>query len=190
VALLTQRSVRAAIAVVPQDTVLFNDTLRYNVSLGKLARGELASEAEVRKAVDDAQLSSFVERQKEGMDTLVGERGLRLSGGEKQRVAIARALLKDSPLLVCDEATSALDSGTEASIMQAIDRAAAGRTSIVIAHRLSTVADADCIAVLHEGRVAELGTHAELLALGGLFAAMWDKHAAAQDTSETSLVAL
>lgn len=174
----TMRSVRLAVAIVPQDTVLFNDTLRYNVSLGKLARGELASEAEVMRAVDAAQLTSFLDKQPKRLETLVGERGLRLSGGEKQRVAIARALLKAAPIMVGDEATSALDSHTESEIMAALDSAATGRTYIVIAHRLSTIADADTIAVLHEGVIAELGAHAELLALGGLYSSMWARHMA------------
>lgn len=166
----TLRSVRQAVSIVPQDTVLFNDTLEYNISLGKLARGELASEAEVLSAVEAAQLSQFLEKQPKRLATLVGERGLRLSGGEKQRVAIARALLKNSAIMVGDEATSALDSHTEQEIMAAMDRAAVGRTYIVIAHRLSTIADANAICVLHEGLVAELGSHAELLARGGLYA--------------------
>ena len=175
----TLRSVRLAIAIVPQDTVLFNDTLHYNISLGKLARGEtLASEEEVMRAVDAAQLTAFLRKQPKGLQTVVGERGLRLSGGEKQRVAIARALLKDAPVMVGDEATSALDSHTETEIMRAMDSAATGRTYIVIAHRLSTIVDAQKIAVLHEGLVAELGTHAELLDRNGLYAAMWAKHAA------------
>jgi ATP-binding cassette subfamily B protein len=176
IATCTQRSVRLAIGIVPQDCVLFNDTLRYNVSLGKLARGELASDEEVASATAAAQLAEFVSKQPHGYDTLVGERGLRLSGGEKQRVAIARALLKNPSIMVCDEATSALDSHTEKEITEAMDRAAAGRTYLVIAHRLSTVADADAIAVLDNGIIAEVGTHAELLAKAGLYAAMWAKH--------------
>ena len=177
IARCTLRSVRLAVAIVPQDTVLFNDSLLYNISLGKLARGELATEGEVLSAVNNAQLSTFLEKQPKGLQTVVGERGLRLSGGEKQRVAIARALLKNAPVMVGDEATSALDSHTEAEIMAAMDKAANGRTYIVIAHRLSTIVDADQICVLHDGLVAELGSHAELLARGGTYAAMWAKHA-------------
>ncbi len=178
IATCTQRSVRLAVGIVPQDCVLFNDTLRYNISLGKLARGELADDAEVAGATAAAQLADFVSKQPLGYATLVGERGLRLSGGEKQRVAIARALLKNPAVMVCDEATAALDSHTEQEVMTAMNLAAEGRTYIVIAHRLSTIADADVIAVLHEGVVAEAGAHGELLARDGLYARMWRKHLA------------
>jgi ATP-binding cassette subfamily B protein len=174
----TLHSVRIKMAIIPQDCVLFNDTMRYNISLGKLCAGEMASEEEVAKALADAQLTEFVKNQTKGMETVVGERGLRLSGGEKQRVGLARAFVKAAPIMVGDEATSALDSHTEASIMEAMDRVASTRTYIVIAHRLSTVANADAIAVLHEGVVAELGTHAELLTRpDGLYASLWAKHA-------------
>jgi ABC-type transport system involved in Fe-S cluster assembly fused permease/ATPase subunit len=193
IATCTQRSVRLAVGIVPQDCCLFNDTLRYNISIGKLARGELASDEEVASATAAAQLSDFVARQPQRFDTVVGERGLRLSGGEKQRVAIARALLKQPAVLACDEATSALDSHTEKEITEAMNRAAVGRTYIVIAHRLSTIADADIIAVLDQGLIAEAGTHAELLACNGLYASMWQKHqreGASRSESTASLAAL
>jgi ABC-type transport system involved in Fe-S cluster assembly fused permease/ATPase subunit len=148
----------------------------------------------VRRVCALHQLTDFISKQPLGYDTLVGERGLRLSGGEKQRVAIARALLKNPAVMVCDEATSALDSHTEAEIMVAMDQAAAGRTYMVIAHRLSTIADAHAIAVLHEGVIAEIGTHHELLARGGLYASMWAKHmaehGAVRTASTASLTAL
>lgn len=177
IATCTQRSVRRWLGIVPQDCVLFNRSLEYNIALGKLAHGELASQEEVAGAAAAAQLADFVSKQPQGYETVVGERGLRLSGGEKQRVAIARALLKSPPIMVCDEATSALDSSTEQEVMHAINQAAAGRTYLVIAHRLSTIADADVIAVLQDGVVAECGTHAQLEAKeGGLYAAMWAKH--------------
>lgn len=131
------------------------------------------------------QLTEFISKQPHGYDTLVGERGLRLSGGEKQRVAIARALLKNPAVMVCDEATSALDSHTEMEIMKAMDQAAAGRTYMVIAHRLSTIADSHAIAVLHEGVIAEVGTHQELLARGSLYASMWAKHMAEHGSTRT-----
>lgn len=175
----TQRSVRLAVGIVPQDCVLFNDSLRYNIGFGKLAKGELADEWEVEKAAEAAQLTTFVKQQPQGYATVVGERGLRLSGGEKQRVAIARALLKAPPIMVFDEATSALDSRTEQEIQASLAAAAKGRTNLVIAHRLSTIADADQILVLDGGVVAEGGTHAELIALGGLYCSMWAKQAEA-----------
>jgi ATP-binding cassette subfamily B protein len=169
-----QDSLRAAIGIVPQDTVLFNDTLGYNIGYGR----EGASLAEIDRAATAAQLDGFIARLPEGLATRVGERGLKLSGGEKQRVAIARALLKDPPILILDEATSALDSQTEAEIADALLAAGRGRTTIVIAHRLSTIADADRILVLEDGRIVEEGRHADLVARGGLYAAMWDLQAA------------
>ena len=167
---LTLASLRAAIAIVPQDTVLFNDTLLENLRYGRPG----ASDAEVREALALAQLGDFVERLPEGWHTRVGERGMKLSGGERQRVAITRAILKRAPILVFDEATSSLDSLSEASILEALRRVAKGHTSIVIAHRLSTVVDADRIVVLSAGRVVEEGTHATLLAAGGAYAELWN----------------
>ena len=166
---LTQSSLRAAIGIVPQDTVLFNDTLFYNIQYGRPG----ASREEVIAAAQAAHLHTFVERLPEGYDTRVGERGLKLSGGEKQRVAIARALLKNPPILIFDEATSALDSKTEKAIQAELDLAAIGRTTLIIAHRLSTVMNADQILVLDGGRVIERGTHQALLAQQGAYAQMW-----------------
>ena len=170
---VTQHSLRAAIGVVPQDTVLFNDTIRYNIGYGRIG----ASQAEIEAAARQAQVHDFVVRLPDGYDTLVGERGLKLSGGEKQRVAIARTVLKDPRILILDEATSALDSQTEQEIGSALRNAAANRTTVVIAHRLSTVVDADEILVLVDGRVAERGSHAGLLAQGGVYARMWSLQA-------------
>ena len=167
---LTLATLRAAIAIVPQDTVLFNDTLLENLRYGRPA----ASDDEVREALALAQLGDFVSRLPEGWHTRVGERGLKLSGGERQRVAIARAILKRAPILVFDEATSSLDSLAEASILDALRRVAQGHTSLVIAHRLSTVVDADRIVVLSAGQVVEQGTHAELLAARGAYAELWN----------------
>ena len=166
---VTQDSVRAAIGVVPQDTVLFNDTIRYNIAYGRLG----STQAEVERAARAAQVHDFVLALPDGYDTRVGERGLKLSGGEKQRVAIARTILKDPRILILDEATSALDTRTEVEIGAALRNAQANRTTLVIAHRLSTVVDADEIIVLVDGRVAERGTHAGLLAAGGAYAGMW-----------------
>jgi ATP-binding cassette subfamily B protein len=166
---LTQASLRAAIGIVPQDTVLFNDTLFYNIQYGRPE----ASRDEVEAAAAAAQLVDFIGRLPDGYQTRVGERGLKLSGGEKQRVAIARALLKNPAILIFDEATSALDSKTEKAIQAQIDQAAQGRTALVIAHRLSTVMNADEIIVLDQGRVVERGTHTELLARGGDYSRMW-----------------
>ena len=164
---------RAAIGIVPQDTVLFNDTIGYNIAYGR----EGASEAEIVRAAQGAAIAGFIERQPDQYDTRVGERGLKLSGGEKQRVAIARTLLKDPPILILDEATSALDSRTESEIMETLEAIERGRTTIVIAHRLSTVVHADQIVVLDAGQVAERGTHAELLRKRGLYADMWARQA-------------
>ncbi|MFN3984845.1 MAG: ABCB family ABC transporter ATP-binding protein/permease [Rhodocyclaceae bacterium] len=166
---LTQSSLRAAIGIVPQDTVLFNDTLYYNIQYGRPD----ASREEVEAAAQAAQLADFIARLPDGMETRVGERGLKLSGGEKQRVAIARALLKNPAILIFDEATSALDSKTEKAIQAQIEQAAEGRTALVIAHRLSTVMNADEIIVLDQGRIVERGRHATLLARGEDYARMW-----------------
>jgi ATP-binding cassette subfamily B protein len=166
---VTQASVRAAIGVVPQDTVLFNDTIRYNIGYGK----PTASSAEIEQAARLAQVHDFVTRLPEGYDTMVGERGLKLSGGEKQRVAIARTILKDPRILILDEATSALDTRTEQEIQGAFRAVMSHRTTLVIAHRLSTVIDADEIIVLNDGSIEERGTHASLLAHDGLYARMW-----------------
>ncbi len=173
---LQQASLRAAIGVVPQDTVLFNDTIAYNIAYGRPG----ASQAEIEHAARLAQVHGFVQSLPEGYATRVGERGLKLSGGEKQRVAIARTILKDPRILILDEATSALDTRTEREIDAALRTVAANRTTLVIAHRLSTVVDADEIIVLQEGRVAERGTHAGLLAHEGLYARMWAMQAAEQ----------
>ena len=166
---LTQGSLRRAIGIVPQDTVLFNDTIRYNIQYGRPE----ASEAEVMAAARAAQLHEFIAALPDGYETKVGERGLKLSGGEKQRVAIARALLKDPEILIFDEATSALDSKTEKAIQAQLEAAARGRTAIVIAHRLSTVMNADEILVLEGGRIIERGRHNDLLARDGAYAQMW-----------------
>jgi ATP-binding cassette subfamily B protein len=166
---VTQASLRRAIGIVPQDTVLFNDTIGYNIGYGRDGAGQ----AEIEAAARGAAIHDFVMSLPEGYDTQVGERGLKLSGGEKQRVAIARVILKRPKILVFDEATSALDSRTEAAIQETLRSVTARRTSIVIAHRLSTVVDADQIVVLDSGRVAERGTHAQLLRKGGLYADMW-----------------
>jgi ATP-binding cassette subfamily B protein len=171
---VTQDSVRAAIGVVPQDTVLFNDSIRYNISYGQPG----ASQQEIEQAARAAQVHDFVLRLPDGYETRVGERGLKLSGGEKQRVAIARTILKNPRVLILDEATSALDTRTEQDIQTALRAVATHRTTLVIAHRLSTVVDADEIIVLDDGTVAERGTHAELLAKGGLYSRMWTVQAA------------
>ncbi|NJR77785.1 ABCB family ABC transporter ATP-binding protein/permease [Sphingomonas corticis] len=177
IAQVTQDSLRAAIGIVPQDTVLFNDTIGYNIAYGR----EDASEAEIEAAARGAAIAPFIERQPDRYATRVGERGLKLSGGEKQRVAIARTLLKDPPVLILDEATSALDSRTEGEIMQTLEAIERGRTTIVIAHRLSTIVHADRIVVLEAGQVVEQGRHAELLAAGGVYAEMWQRQAQERD---------
>jgi ATP-binding cassette subfamily B protein len=182
---VTQQSLRAAIGMVPQDTVLFNDTVAYNVRYGRID----ASDEEVRRAAGLAQIGSFIESLPEGYDTMVGERGLKLSGGEKQRVAIARTILKAPPILILDEATSALDSHTEQEIQSALDLVSRDRTTIVIAHRLSTVISADEIIVLKEGRIEERGTHAALLRMGGLYASMWDRQREATEAEERLRIA-
>ncbi|WP_332672180.1 ABCB family ABC transporter ATP-binding protein/permease [Aromatoleum sp.] len=179
---LTQASLRAAIGIVPQDTVLFNDTVFYNIQYGR----PVASREEVEAAARAAQLSDFIARLPDGYETRVGERGLKLSGGEKQRVAIARALLKNPAILIFDEATSALDSKTEKAIQAQMELAAAGRTALVIAHRLSTVMNADEIIVLDQGRIVERGKHGELLARDGDYARMW---ALQQQEGEETLAA-
>jgi ATP-binding cassette subfamily B protein len=166
---VTQASLRKSIGIVPQDTVLFNDSLYHNIAYGRPE----ASREEVLEAARAAHLDRFIEGLPDGYDTVVGERGLKLSGGEKQRVAIARAILKNPPILVFDEATSSLDSGTEQSIQHELSRISENRTTLVIAHRLSTVVDADEILVLENGRIVERGNHAALLAEDRRYAAMW-----------------
>ena len=177
---VTQASLRAAIGMVPQDTVLFNDTIEYNIRYGKPD----ASSAEVRQAARLAQIHEFIVTLPQGYDSLVGERGLKLTGGEKQRVAIARTILKSPPILMLDEATSALDSHTEKEIQDALERVAENRTSLVIAHRLSTVVHADNIIVLDHGEIVEHGTHLELLAKGGLYASLWARQREADEARE------
>jgi len=182
---VTQESLRASIGMVPQDTVLFNDTIEYNIRYGRVD----ASEEEVRRAADLAQIGAFIQRLPDGYDTMVGERGLKLSGGEKQRVAIARTILKAPPILILDEATSALDSHTEQEIQAALDLVSRDRTTIVIAHRLSTVVKADEIIVLKDGRIVERGRHADLLAEHGLYASMWDRQREATEAEERLRIA-
>jgi ATP-binding cassette subfamily B protein len=163
--------------VVPQDTVLFNDTIRYNIAYGRPG----ATQPEIEAAARAAQVHDFVLRLPDGYDTRVGERGLKLSGGEKQRVAIARTILKDPRILILDEATSALDTRTEQDIQTALRAVARDRTTLMIAHRLSTVVDADEIIVLSDGKIAERGRHAALLARDGIYARMWAMQAAEQE---------
>jgi ATP-binding cassette, subfamily B, heavy metal transporter len=174
---ITQVSLHDAIGVVPQDTVLFNDTIRYNIAYGR----DGAAEAEIEQAARDAQIHDFITRLPDGYDTQVGERGLKLSGGEKQRVGIARTLLKNPPILLLDEATSALDTETEQEIQGALARAAEGRTVLTIAHRLSTVADADRIIVLEDGHIVEEGTHVDLLARKGRYWGLWQRQASERE---------
>ncbi|WP_424626947.1 ABCB family ABC transporter ATP-binding protein/permease [Bradyrhizobium sp. SYSU BS000235] len=177
---VTQASLRASIGMVPQDTVLFNDTIRYNIRYGRWD----ATDEEVEGAAAMAQIDGFIRRSPHGYETEVGERGLKLSGGEKQRVAIARTILKGPPILVLDEATSALDSHTEQEIQDELEKVSRNRTSLVIAHRLSTIVGADEIIVLDQGRIVERGTHARLLAADGLYASMWNRQREAQEARE------
>jgi ATP-binding cassette, subfamily B, heavy metal transporter len=177
---VTQNSLRMAIGMVPQDTVLFNDTIRYNIRYGRWE----ASDEEVEEAARLAQIDGFIRLSPKGYETEVGERGLKLSGGEKQRVAIARTILKGPPILLLDEATSALDSHTERDIQDALDRVSRNRTTLVIAHRLSTIIGADEIIVLDQGVIAERGTHHALLARGGLYASMWNRQREAEAARE------
>jgi ATP-binding cassette subfamily B protein len=177
---VTQKSLRAAIGMVPQDTVLFNDTIRYNIRYGRWN----ATDEEVEEAARLAQIDAFIRMSPKGYETEVGERGLKLSGGEKQRVAIARTILKGPPILLLDEATSALDSHTEKEIQDALERVSKNRTTLVIAHRLSTIVGADEIIVLDQGAIAERGTHHQLLARGGLYASMWNRQREAEAARE------
>jgi ATP-binding cassette subfamily B protein len=174
IAQVTQSSLRAHIGIVPQDSVLFNDTIGYNIAYG---RGG-ASEADVERAAQDAALMGLIDRLPQRFETEVGERGLKLSGGEKQRVAIARTLVKNPPIMLLDEATSALDTRTEQDILATLHKVSENRTSLSIAHRLSTIADADRILVLQDGRLVESGSHTELLRLDGLYTEMWTRQAA------------
>ncbi|MCI0467598.1 MAG: ATP-binding cassette domain-containing protein, partial [Beijerinckiaceae bacterium] len=181
ISFVTQISLRAAIGMVPQDTVLFNDTIAYNIRYGRSD----ASDAEVREAARLARIDHFIEHIPGGYEAQVGERGLKLSGGEKQRVAIARTILKGPPILVLDEATSALDSFTEGEIQDALELVAKGRTTLVIAHRLSTIVNADEIIVLDKGKIAEHGSHAVLLSQDGIYAALWRRQYEVRQAEET-----
>jgi ATP-binding cassette subfamily B protein len=182
---VTQTSLRAAIGIVPQDTVLFNDTIRYNIAYGRIG----ANEAEIKDAARMAQVDRFIQELPMGYESMVGERGLKLSGGEKQRVAIARTILKNPPILLLDEATSALDTHTEREIQSALAAVSKNRTALVIAHRLSTVVDADEILVLDHGKIVERGRHAELVALNGHYASMWNKQKEAAEARERLIAA-
>jgi len=180
---VTQTSLRAAIGIVPQDSVLFNESIGYNIAYGR----DGATQADVEAAARGAAIMPLIERLPKGFDTEVGERGLKLSGGEKQRVAIARTLVKNPPILLLDEATSALDTRTEQEILATLHRVSENRTSLSIAHRLSTIADADRIFVLDQGRLAESGTHLDLLRQDGLYAEMWARQAAeSEELSEAA----
>jgi len=176
----TQDSLRQQIGMVPQETVLFNNSIHFNIEYARPG----ATEAEIQAAIRVAQLDQLIAQLPEGMDTLVGERGLKLSGGELHRVAIARAILKKPKILIFDEATSSLDSDTEVALMQSIREAASGVTSLIIAHRLSTIIDADCIYVLEAGRVVEQGSHAQLLAMAGLYSRLWNLQQSKQEQKE------
>ena len=177
---VTQASLRAAIGIVPQDTVLFNDTIRYNIGYGRIG----ASEADILEAARLAQIDPIIRELPAGYESMVGERGLKLSGGEKQRVAIARTLLKNPPILLLDEATSALDTHTEREIQSSLKLVSKNRTTLVIAHRLSTIIDADEILVLDRGQIVERGRHGELVARGGAYAAMWNRQKEAAEVRE------
>ena len=166
--------------MVPQDTVLFNDTIAYNIRYGRID----ATEAAVQEAAELAQIDGFIKSMPDGYKSMVGERGLKLSGGEKQRVAIARTILKAPPILILDEATSALDTHTEQEIQASLDHVSKGRTTLVIAHRLSTVISADEIIVLQDGQIAERGAHTALLKKKGLYASMWDRQREASEAAE------
>jgi ATP-binding cassette subfamily B protein len=179
---ITQHSLRHAIGIVPQDTVLFNDTIEYNIAYGRPG----ASKDEIIAAARAASIHDFIASLPDGYDTMVGERGLKLSGGEKQRVAIARTLLKDPAILIFDEATSALDSRAEQAIQAQLKEIAKSRTTMVIAHRLSTIADAQQILVLDHGKIVERGTHAALLAREGLYAQMWERQQARGEQEQPS----
>jgi ATP-binding cassette subfamily B protein len=177
---VTQASLRSVIGIVPQDTVLFNDTVRYNIAYGRIGAGE----AEIKEAARHAQIDKFIAEMPLGYESMVGERGLKLSGGEKQRVAIARTILKNPPILLLDEATSALDTHTEREIQSALQEVSRNRTTLVIAHRLSTVVDADEILVLDHGEIVERGRHDDLVARKGAYAAMWNKQKKAEAARE------
>ena len=176
--LVTQNSLRRALGIVPQDTVLFNDTVRYNIAYGNTS----ATPTQVEEAARAARIHDFIVSTPKGYDTMVGERGLKLSGGEKQRVAIARTLLKNPPIMIFDEATSALDSANERAIQGELQTAAHNKTTLVIAHRLSTVVDAHEILVLEDGRIVERGAHADLLAMDGRYAGMWALQQSVEDS--------
>jgi ATP-binding cassette subfamily B protein len=174
---VSQQSLRAAIAIVPQDTVLFNDTLYYNISYGRPG----ASREEIEAAAKLARIDEFIRQLPDGYETTVGERGLKLSGGEKQRVAIARAILKQPAIFLFDEATSSLDTATEREIQQSLSEVSQDRTTLVIAHRLSTIVDADEIIVLQQGQIAERGSHQDLLEREGVYAQMWARQQAGEE---------
>jgi len=181
---VTQASLRTALGLVPQEVVLFNDTLRFNLSYARLD----ASDEDIMAAADRAQLREFIDSLPAGLDTRVGERGLKLSGGEKQRVGVARAILLDPKILVLDEATSSLDSTTEQEVQAALKEAARGRTTIAVAHRLSTIAGADMILVFNNGEIVERGTHQELIAQDGIYATLWRRQSQASDLRADNIV--